>query len=85
MSRVSCKVRRIVADIALRPRWCIRPDTRLDDLGLDMLDRMEIVVTAHRTMGACVEGENEWRTVGDVITTCRDAVMYGDCHHGADT
>lgn len=85
MSRVSRKVRRIVADIALRPRWCIRPDTRLDDLGLDMLDRMEIVVAAHRTMGACVEGENEWRTVGDVIVSCRDAVMYGECHHGADT
>jgi acyl carrier protein len=85
MSRVSRKVRRIVADIALRPRWCIRPDTRLDDLGLDMLDRMEIVVAARRTMGACVEGENEWRTVADVITTCRDAVMYGDCHHGAAT
>ncbi|MCW4589356.1 phosphopantetheine-binding protein [Gluconacetobacter entanii] len=85
MSRTSRKARRIVAAVAMFPRQCIQPDTRLDDLGLDMLDRIEIVVAAERATGGFVQGENEWQTVGDVIAACHAAVIYGECHHGADT
>ena len=85
MSRTSRKARRIVAAVAMFPRQCIQPDTRLDDLGLDMLDRMEIVVAAERATGGFVQGENDWQTVGDVIAACRAAVIYGECQHGATT
>lgn len=85
MSRTSRKARRIVAAVAMVPRQRIQPDMRLDDLGLDMLDRMEIVVAAESATGGPVQGENDWQTVGDVIASCRAAVIYGDCQHGAAT
>ncbi|MBY4640298.1 hypothetical protein K6L44_09930 [Gluconacetobacter entanii] len=86
MSRTSRKVRRIVARVAMRPRRSVRAHMLLDDdLGLDTLDRLEIVVAAQNATGAFVQGENGWQTVGDVIAACRAAVIYGECHHGADT
>lgn len=85
MSRTSRKARRIVAAVAMLPRQCIQPDTRLDGLGLDMLDRIEIVVAAERATGGFVQGENDWQTVGDVIAACCTAVIYGECQHGAIT
>ncbi len=80
MSRTSRKVRRIVAAVAMRPRQTVLRHVLLDDdLGLDMLDRLEIVVACQNATGAFVEGEDGWWTVGDVIDACRNAVIYGEC------
>ncbi|WP_308719201.1 acyl carrier protein [Komagataeibacter xylinus] len=79
MSRISRKVRRIVAEVGAIPRRAVQPNMRLeDDLCLDRIDRIEIVVACEKATDARVAGEDDWRTVADIVAACRTAVMYGD-------
>ena len=62
------KVAEIIADNRDIDVATVRPETSLDELGLDSLDTVELVMAFEEAFGLTIEAQQDgFKTVGDIV------------------